>query len=170
MAGKASNAGGPQTKDLEAHILIVEARFYEDIADQMVAGAVAVLEAHGCTYERIAVPGALEISQVLSASIEAGRFEPAFDGETSFDGMIAIGCVVRGETYHFEVVCDNANHWLMEVASLEGVPVGNAILTVDTMAQAEERAKGGADGKGGDAARACLRVIEIRRGFEASES
>lgn len=170
MAGRATGAGGPQAKNLEAHILIVEARFYEDIADQMVAGAAAVLEAHGCTYERIAVPGALEISQVLSSAIEAGRFEPAFDEGTSFDGMIAIGCVVRGETYHFEVVCDNANHWLMEVASMEGVPVGNAILTVDTMAQAEERAKGGADGKGGDAARACLRLIEIRRGFEPSES
>ncbi len=169
MAGKTSGAGGPQTKDLDSHILIIEARFYQDIADQMVAGAAAVLEAHGCTYERIAVPGALEISQVLSGAIEAGRFEPFLEEGKSFDGVIAIGCVVRGETYHFEIVCNNANHWLMEVASMEGVPVGNAILTVDTMAQAQERAKGGADGKGGDAARACLRVIEIRRGFESSE-
>jgi 6,7-dimethyl-8-ribityllumazine synthase len=169
MSGKTSGAGGPQAKDLDAHILIIEARFYEGIADEMVAGAAAVLEAHGSTFERIAVPGALEISQVLSAAIEAGRFEPFLEEGKSFDGVIAIGCVVRGETYHFEIVCNNANHWLMEVASLEGVPVGNAILTVDTMAQAEERAKGGAAGKGGDAARACLRLIEIRRSFDPSD-
>lgn len=169
MAGTSSGGGGPQSKDIGAHILIVEARFYEGIADDMVAGAIAVLEAHGCTYERVAVPGALEIPQVLTAALEVGRFEAETDVK-AFEGAIAIGCVVRGETYHFEVVCDNANHWLMEVASLEGVPVGNAILTVDTIPQAEERAKGGAAGKGGDAARACLRLIEIRRAFETAGS
>lgn len=169
MAGKTSGAGGPQTKNLEAHVLIIEGRFYEEIADQMVAGAVAVIEAHGCTYERVAVPGALEIAQVLAANIEGGRFEPFYEEGDSFDGAIAIGCVVRGETYHFEIVCNNANHWLMQLAVTEGVPVGNAILTVDTMAQAEERARGGAEGKGGDAARACLRLIEIRRSFAPSD-
>lgn len=168
MAGKATGGGGPTTTDLGAHILIVEGRFYEDIADAMAEGAAAVLEAHGCTYERIGVPGALEIPQVLTAALELGRFEADSEAAKPFDGVIAIGCVIRGETYHFEVVCDNANHWLMEVASLEGVPVGNAILTVDTMAQALERAKGGAGGKGGDAARACLRLIEIRRSFETA--
>mgnify|MGYP003351266561 CR=1 FL=1 len=170
MAGTSSGGGGPQNKNIGAHILIVEARFYEGIADDMVAGAVAVLEAHGCTYERVAVPGALEIPQVLTAALQLGRFEAEDESATPFDGVVAIGCVVRGETYHFEIVCDNANHWLMEVASLEGVPVGNAILTVDTIQQAEERAKGGAAGKGGDAARACLRLIEIRQAFETAGS
>ena len=170
MAGKGTGGGGPQTKDIGAHILIVEARYYEAIADEMVAGATAVLDAHGCSFERVAVPGALEIPQALAAAIESGRFDPLADDGRPFDGIIAIGCVIRGETYHFEIVCNNANHWLMEVAALEGVPVGNAILTVDTQAQAEARAKGGADGKGGDAARAVLRLIEIRRGFEMAGS
>jgi 6,7-dimethyl-8-ribityllumazine synthase len=167
MAGTASGAGGPETAELGAHVLIIEGRFYEAIADDMAAGAIEVLTKHGCTYERVGVPGALEISQVLTGAIEAGRFEPLHEGDRVFDGAIAIGCVVRGETYHFEIVCNNANHWLMEVATLESIPVGNAILTVDTMEQARERAKGGAAGKGGDAARACLRLIEIRRAFQA---
>ena len=166
MAGKGTGAGGPQTKDLGAHILVIEARYYEAIADEMVAGAKAVLDAHGCTFERIAVPGALEIPQVLAAAVEAGRFDPLADDAQPFDGAIAIGCVVRGETYHFEIVCDNSNHFLMETAIVEGIPVGNAILTTDTLEQAETRAKGGADGKGGDAARAVLRLIEVGRAFE----
>jgi 6,7-dimethyl-8-ribityllumazine synthase len=170
MAGKGTGGGGPQTKDIGAHILVIEARYYEGIADEMVAGAKAVLDAHGCTFDRIAVPGALEIPQALAAAIEAGRFDPLADDGRPYDGAIAIGCVIRGETFHFEIVCNNSNHWLMEVAAIEGVPVGNAILTVDTQAQAEARAKGGAEGKGGDAARAVLRLIEIRRGFEMAGS
>ncbi len=164
MAGQSTGGGGPTTAKLGAHLLIIEGRYYEDLADMMADGAIAVCEAHGCTYERVGVPGALEIPQVLAAAIEAGRFEG--DGETgSFDGAIAIGCVIRGETYHFEVVCDHSNHWLMETACTLGVPVGNAILTVDTKAQAMARAEGGVKGKGGDAARAVLRLIEVRRAF-----
>ena len=166
MAGKASSAGGPTTARLGAHVLIIEARFYEDIADEMAAGAIAVLEKHGCTYERIAVPGALEIPQVLAAAIEAGRFEDEFDaGGHIVEGAIALGCVIRGETYHFEIVCNEANRGLMQLSTDFGAPVGNAILTVDTKEQALERARGGEAGKGGDAARACLRLIEIRRQF-----
>ena len=73
---------------------------------------------------------------------------------------------MRGETSHYDIVCNNANHWLMQVAILHSVPVGNGILTVDTEAQALARARGGIDGKGGDAARACLRLIELQREFE----
>lgn len=163
MAGKASAGGAPATKDLGAHILIIEGRFYEEIADEMAAGAIAVLEKHGCTYERIGVPGALEIPQVLAAAVEAGRFE---EGEVRhFSGALALGCVIRGETYHFEIVCNESNRWLMDVGIGAGVPIGNAILTVDTKEQALERARGGEAGKGGDAARACLRLIEIRQQF-----
>lgn len=178
MAGKGTGGGGPTTRGLGAHVLIVEARYYEDIADEMATGAIAVLEKHGCTYERIAVPGALEIPQVLAAAVDAGRLG---DGELyadlddilgepvdPFDGAIALGCVIRGETYHFEVVCNEANRYLMRVAISSNAPVGNAILTVDTKEQAMERAKGGEAGKGGDAARACLRLIEIRRAFGAA--
>ncbi|MFM9942370.1 MAG: 6,7-dimethyl-8-ribityllumazine synthase [Hyphomicrobiaceae bacterium] len=166
MAGKASTAGGPTTKRIGAHILIIEGRFYADLADTMAAGAISVLESHGCTYERIGVPGALEIPQVLATAVEAGRFDDeSGDHAKVFEGAIALGCVIRGETYHFEVVCNESNRWLMDIAVGFGAPVGNAILTVDTMAQAKERASAPDGGKGGDAARACLRLIEIRRQF-----
>lgn len=168
MAGKASG-GGPISEQIAAHILIVEARFYEDLADEMAAGAIAEIEARGGTWERVGVPGALEIPQVVRAASDAGRFRFQRDDDSGFDGVVAIGCVIRGETYHFEVVCNEANHWLMEVAARHGIPVGNAILTVDTREQASERASGGRAGKGGDAARACLRLIEIEQGFAEGE-
>ncbi len=154
-------------KAIGAHILIIEGRFYDDIADEMAAGAIDELEARGCTYERKAVPGALEIPQVVAAAVEAGRFE---EGDKPYDGVLALGCVLRGETYHFEIVCNESNRALMDIAMNYGVPVGNAILTVDTKEQALERARGGREGKGGDAARACLRLIEIRREFADAAS
>jgi 6,7-dimethyl-8-ribityllumazine synthase len=83
----------------------------------------------------------------------------------SFDGAIALGCVIRGETAHYDIVVNNANHWLMDVAVRNDAPVGNGVLTVDTEAQAIARATGGRKGKGGDAARACLALIEIKRAF-----
>jgi 6,7-dimethyl-8-ribityllumazine synthase len=169
MAGKATGGGGPVSRMIGAHVLIIEGRFYEDIADEMAAGAIAVLEAHGCTYERVGVPGALEIPQVLLAAVDSGRCDPEV-AETPIEGALALGCVIRGETYHFEIVCNEANRWLMDVAMNAGVPVGNAILTVDSKEQALARARGGEAGKGGDAARACLRLIEIRRTFAGAEA
>ena len=152
MAGKASG-GGPESARIPAHILIIEGRFHEDLADMMADGAVQEIEARGGTWERIGVPGALEIPHVMRLAAARG----------GYDGVVAIGCVIRGETYHFEVVCDHSNHFLMRAAEDTGLPVGNAILTVDTRQQALERAEGGRAGKGGDAARACLRLIEIAR-------
>ena len=146
----AEYVGGP--------VLIIEARFYEDIADELAAGAIAELEARGVAFERISVPGALEIPQALAAAA------PLFDDEV-YAGAIALGCVIRGETTHYETVCHNANHWLMDVAINSMIPVGNAILTVETREQALERARGGRTGKGGDAARACLKLIAIQHGF-----
>lgn len=157
---KVEVSGVEDTAAIRAHVLILEARFYENIADLMAEGAIAEFEARGVTYERIAVPGALELPQVLAAAAEARR-----RGRMSFDGAIALGCVIRGETYHFEIVCNNANHWLMDVAMRQDVPVGNAILTVESEAQAMARAEGGRKGKGGDAARACLRLISAKRRF-----
>jgi 6,7-dimethyl-8-ribityllumazine synthase len=141
--------------------MIVEARFYEDIADELVRGAMGALEAAGATWQRFAVPGALEIPAAIGF---------AHTGESGFDGYVALGCVIRGETAHYDIVCNNANHWLMEVAMRDAVPVGNGILTVETEAQAMERAQGGADGKGGDAARACLRLIELARAYQGQEA
>ena len=156
MAGK-GQGGGP-ARPVHGHILIIEARYYADIADELAAGAIAVIEANGATYERIVVPGALEIPQALMIAVET---------DFEFDGVVATGCVIRGETAHYDVVVENTNPWLMSIATRESIPVGNAILTVDTREQALVRARGGADGKGGDAARACLRLMEIQRAFES---
>lgn len=161
-------ASSPPAQDpprLKARVLIIEARFYADIADALVEGAIAECVARGVTYERIAVPGALEIPQVLALSAEAGLI-PRGARSAQFCGAIALGCVIRGETSHYDVVVDNANHWLMHTAVTHHIPVGNGILTVDTEAQAMARAKGGRDGKGGDAARACLKLVELQRAFQ----
>lgn len=145
---------------IRAHILFIEARYYDDIADLLIEGAIAECKKRGATYERIVVPGALEIPQVLAAAADARSA-----GRTAFDGAVALGCVIRGETAHYDIVCNNANHWMMDVAIGQNIPVGNAILTVDTREQAVARAEGGITGKGGDAARACLRLIEAKRAF-----
>ncbi len=157
---KTETGGSDDAAPLRAHVLILEARFYERIADLMAQGAIEEFTARGVTFERIAVPGALELPQVLASAAEARR-----QGRMAFDGAIALGCVIRGETFHFDIVCNNANHWLMDVALRQDVPVGNAILTVENEAQAMARAEGGRAGKGGDAARACLRLISAKRGF-----
>ncbi len=148
-----------------ARVLIIEGRFYEAISDALADGAVAALRAQGASFDRLSVPGALEIPQVLAQAVTAG-LAPRSAPSGKWDGAIALGCVIRGETAHYDIVCRNANHWLMEVAIRHAVPVGNGILTVDTQAQAMARARGGADGKGGDAARACLRLIALQRAFE----
>lgn len=159
---KKSEAGQtmPRGAQVRAHVLLIEARFYEDIADMLAEGAIAEIEARGASFERVQVPGALEIPQVLAsaaAARSAGRF--------SFDGAIVLGCVIRGETAHYDIVCNNANHWTMDVAVRQDVPVGNGILTVENREQALARAEGGIKGKGGDAARACLDVLSLKRRF-----
>ncbi|MEM9358740.1 MAG: 6,7-dimethyl-8-ribityllumazine synthase [Pseudomonadota bacterium] len=142
------------------HVLIIEGRFYEDIGDHLLAGAKAELQAAGVSYDHVVVPGALEIPQILSQAVEKGIIGSDATNPV-YTGAVALGCVIRGETYHFEIVCNQSNHWLMDIAMCHGIPVGNAILTVDTHAQAMVRAQGGREGKGADAARACLKVIEI---------
>ncbi|MEQ1669970.1 MAG: 6,7-dimethyl-8-ribityllumazine synthase [Hyphomicrobium sp.] len=145
---------------LDAHLLIIEARFYESIAGMLASGAIAECAARGVSYERIVVPGALEIPQVFAAAAAAKAA-----GRMAFDGAVVLGCVIRGETAHYDIVCNNANHWTMDTAMRHDLPVGNGILTVETEAQAIARAEGGIAGKGGDAARACLSLIEHKRGF-----
>jgi 6,7-dimethyl-8-ribityllumazine synthase len=154
-------SSGPHPR---VHVLIIEARFYSGIADELVRGAIEEIEASGASFERVAVPGALEIPQALAASVAAGLI-PRSATSARYDGAVALGCVIRGETAHYDIVCNNANHWLMEVAIMAGVPVGNGILTVDSEAQALARARGGRGGKGGDAAAACLRLVEIAHDF-----
>ena len=159
-ANDTSAAGVKAEPKIHAHVLIIEARFYEQISDMLVEGAIAELTARGATYTRLPVPGALEIPQVLGAAAAARAA-----GRTSFDGAIALGCVIRGETAHYDIVCNNANKRHMDNMRREDVPFGNGILTVESEAQALARAEGGSKGKGGDAARACLRLIELKRAF-----
>ncbi|MGE0848246.1 MAG: 6,7-dimethyl-8-ribityllumazine synthase [Hyphomicrobiaceae bacterium] len=151
-----------------AHILIIESPYYQAICAELAAGAVAELEAAGSTYERIVVSGALEIPQALAQAVKAGLIG-SDDANARFDGCVVLGCVIRGETSHYDIVCNNANHWLMHVAVANAIPLGNAILTVDTEAQALERARGGRKGKGADAVRACLAVVAIDRAFADEE-
>jgi len=133
------------------HILIVEARFYTEIADAQLDGALAALKVAGATSERISVPGALEIPAAISLAHETGRF----------DAYVALGCVIRGETYHFEVVAGESARGLMAL-SLDGLAIGNGILTVENEAQAWARARKAEKDKGGEAARAALAMIALR--------
>jgi 6,7-dimethyl-8-ribityllumazine synthase len=139
-------------------ILIVEARFYDHLADALLAGAKAVLDAAGATYEVITVPGALEIPGVIAMAEEGGH-RPA--GQ-SFDGYVALGTVIRGETYHFEIVANESARGLNDLAMSRQIAVGNGILTVENEAQALVRADASQSDKGGFAARACLAMIDIQ--------
>lgn len=137
-----------------AKFLIVEARFYDHLNDLLIAGARAALEAAGHEHEVMTVPGALEIPGAISLAVDSGQY----------DGFVAIGVIIRGETYHFEVVSNESARGLMAL-SLDGVPVGNGILTVENEAQALTRARPDEKDKGGEAAKAAIRMLEIRRQF-----
>jgi 6,7-dimethyl-8-ribityllumazine synthase len=138
------------------HIMIVEARFYEDITDELARGVIAVLEQVGATYERFAVPGALEIPAAVQIATSGHRF----------DGYVALGCVIRGETSHYDTVCNESARGLQDLAVRHSLAIGNGILTVETEAQAWARAKVDEMDKGGGAARAALAMIELKRHFQ----
>lgn len=145
-------------------VLVIEGRFYEDIADELLKGALQELEAQGAGYERVAVPGALEIPQALALACRAGLI-PYGASQWRFHGCIALGCVIRGETSHYEIVARESAHALMQIATANGVPTGNGILTVESRAQAWERASVTGWNKGRGAARACLSLTGIFRKF-----
>jgi 6,7-dimethyl-8-ribityllumazine synthase len=154
-----SEGSFPRVRVEGARVLIIESRYYENIAEPLLAGALAELEASGATSERILVPGALEIPQALGQAVKAGLI-PRDAPRGKYDGCVALGCVIRGETSHYDTVCNNANHWLMDLAIGHAIPLGNAILTVETEEQALART-----GKGADAVRACLALVEHARRF-----
>jgi 6,7-dimethyl-8-ribityllumazine synthase len=139
-------------------LLIVEARYYDDIADALLAGASAALDKTGARYDVVSVPGSLEIPPAIAIAIDAAR------GRRRYDGAVALGCVIRGETLHFEIVSQQSARGLMELAIAQRFPIGNGIVTVDTEAQAWARARPEEQDKGGDAARAALALIAIKRG------
>ena len=140
-------------------ILIVEARFYSDLADELLKGAVDALEAFGAAYDIVTVPGALEIPAAIALA-EEGRRRPA--AAAPYDGYVALGTVIRGETYHFEIVAGESARGLMDLAVGKGLCIGNGILTVEDAAQAWARAKASEGDKGGAAARAALTMISLR--------
>ena len=135
-----------------ARFLIVEARFYDDIGGMLYAGAARALEAAGARIDVVSVPGALEIPIALAMAIDRG----------GYDGAVALGCVIRGDTYHFEIVCNESARALTRLAVDHRLCFGNGILTVDTEAQALERADPTKSDKGGDAARAALALWRIK--------
>jgi 6,7-dimethyl-8-ribityllumazine synthase len=140
-------------------ILIVEARFYVDLADELRRGAEAALRAVGAEVDVLAVPGALEIPGVISMAEEAGH-RPA---GVRYDGYVALGTVIRGETYHFEIVADQSARGIMDLTVARRLAIGNGVLTVETEAQAWTRARVGEGDKGGGAARACLEMIAVHQ-------
>ena len=139
-------------------MLIVEARYYDNFSDALLEGATRVLAEAGADITLITVPGALEIPAAIAIAVDAAAAKKA-----PYDGVVALGCVVQGETYHFEIVSNESARGLMDLAVARKLPLGNGILTVDTEAQAIARL-GGADGhKGEDAARAALAMVAIKR-------
>jgi 6,7-dimethyl-8-ribityllumazine synthase len=140
------------------HLLIVEARFYEDIANELLTGAVAVLENANVTFERITVPGALEIPAAIAMAVEAGD-----ENGVPYEGFIALGCVIRGETSHYEIVAGESARALMDLSTDECLALGNGIITCENSEQAWARANTADKNKGGAAAQAALAMIEIKQ-------
>jgi 6,7-dimethyl-8-ribityllumazine synthase len=134
-------------------VLIVEGRFYSELSDALLKGATDALEAFGAEVEVVTVPGALEIPPAIAMAEEWG----------DFDGYVALGCVIRGETHHFEIVADESARGLMNLAVRKKLALGNGILTVEDEAQAWVRADPAQGDKGGAAAKACLDLIAYRR-------
>jgi 6,7-dimethyl-8-ribityllumazine synthase len=146
--------------DKPPHLLVIEARFYVEISDELLRGATAAIEAAGATYEKITVPGALEVPAALSMALDAMERDAVH-----FDGFVCLGCVIRGETKHFDIVSEESARALMDLASDEALALGNGILTVDDEAQAWSRARVGELNKGGAAAEAALAMVALRRQF-----
>jgi 6,7-dimethyl-8-ribityllumazine synthase len=156
MAGTSDHGKAFSTPE-SAHILIVEARFHDALADALLEGATAALEDAGATWDVITVPGALEIPAVISMALDAAE-----DEGTEYDGFVALGTVIRGDTYHFEIVANESSRALMDLAVEESLAIGNGILTTENEEQAWVRARRTEGDKGGFAARAALTMVAIR--------
>ena len=151
MVGFTRNLGA--MPDNKPHLLVIEARFYDDIADEMLAGATAAIERAGGTWERVTVPGALEIPAALAMALASRK---------RFDGYVALGCVIRGETAHFDIVAHESARALMELSVTHRLALGNGILTVENDEQAWARARVAEQNKGGAAAEAALAMIAMK--------
>jgi 6,7-dimethyl-8-ribityllumazine synthase len=145
-------------RETAPHILIVEARFYDDMADALLEGATFALKEAGATYDVVTVPGALEIPAAIAMALDG-----ADNDGTQYDGYVTLGMVIRGETYHFDIVSNESSRALMDLAVSESLAIGNGILTVENDDQAWARARRSDKDKGGFAARAALTMIELKK-------
>jgi 6,7-dimethyl-8-ribityllumazine synthase len=143
-------------------MLVVEARFYGDIADALLEGATRALKEAGAKFDRVSVPGSLEVPPAIAIALDAGE-----RAGRPYDGVVALGCVIRGDTIHFEIVSTESARALMDLSVSRRMPIGNGIITVDTDAQAWARARAEKADKGGDAARAALALVRLKRGVKA---
>ena len=139
-------------------VLIVEARFYDDLADALLAGATAALQAEGAEFDKITVPGALEIPGAIAIASASGHA-----AGRAYEGYVALGCVIRGETAHFDIVASESARGLMDLTVQQRLAIGNGILTVENEEQAWERARADRMDKGGGAAKAAVAMMRLRR-------
>ena len=157
MAGTSQHGKAFIRPKAKAHLLIVEARFHDDLADALLDGATSALDDAGATYDVVTVPGSLEIPAVITFALDG-----AAEGGTNYDGFVALGTIVRGDTYHFDIVANESSRALMDLSVQDSVCVGNGILTTENDAQAWTRAKRSEGDKGGFAARAALTMIALK--------
>jgi 6,7-dimethyl-8-ribityllumazine synthase len=146
------------------HIMVVEARYYEGLSEELLRGATQALETAGASFERFQVPGALEIPAAVRFAAESMG---SLAQRKRFDGYVALGCVIRGETTHYDHVCEESWRGLNHLALTFQLAIGNGILTVESEEQAWERARVDRKNNGGWAANACLAMIALKRGFMA---
>jgi 6,7-dimethyl-8-ribityllumazine synthase len=158
MAGPRKAASDDEGPLKGARILVVEARYYDGIADALLDGARRALDAAQVDYEIVTVPGALEIPQAIALALDAAARRKA-----PYHGVVALGCVIRGETSHYDIVAGESARTLMELGVRRAIPVGNGILTVDKEEQAWARARPEGQDKGAGAARAALALVRLRR-------
>ncbi len=156
-----SRAASAPTKIPGARILVIEARFYEDLADELLAGATGAIAAAESEATVVTVPGALEIPATAAILLDAAerRGQP-------YDAVVALGCVIRGETGHYDIVAGESSRGLMDLSIARALPLGNGILTVENEAQAYARARVSEMNKGGGAAEAALAVLALKRAAE----
>jgi 6,7-dimethyl-8-ribityllumazine synthase len=147
------------------HILVVEARYYEQIADDLLTGATGAIKAAGASFDVLTVPGALEIPAAVVMALDA-----ASSRGRPYDGVVTLGCVVRGETTHYDIVANESARALMDLSVARALPLGNGILTVENDEQARVRASVGEMNKGGGAADAALHMVALKRRLHGVEA
>jgi 6,7-dimethyl-8-ribityllumazine synthase len=162
MAGTSQHGKAFIRPKAKAHLLIIEARFHDDLADALLEGATTALDEAGATYDVVTVPGSLEIPAVITFALDG-----AAEGGTDYDGFVALGTIIRGDTYHFDIVANESSRALMDLSVQESICVGNGILTTENDAQAWARARRTEGDKGGFAARAALTMIALKEKFGA---